>query len=370
MTPSLPAFSLRRATPADVSGILGCLRAAFEPYRDRYTADAFADTVLTSETIHLRLAVMTVLVAVTPAAEIVGTIGCNVVSPEEGHIRGMAVLPGWQGAGVAAQLLQAAEGELRSSHCRRVTLDTTEPLQRAMRFYERNGYRRSGKVDDFFGMPLFEYVKNLDDLRASLDHLILGASDLARGIEFVEERTGVLAAFGGVHPGRGTHNALLSLGPRCYLEILAPDPKQQTLAWFRSLPQLAEPRLVGWMIHPGNVTALAERLRQSGIACDGPIESARLRPDGRTLRWKLVRPTGDRRGLLPVLIEWSPDSPHPAEDAPSGLSLERFEVSSADPDQLQRTLQILGVDLPVARGDKPELHARIAGPKGTADLIS
>ena len=27
------------------------------------------------------------------------------------------------------------------------------------RFYERNGYRASGKVGDHFGMPLYEYVK-------------------------------------------------------------------------------------------------------------------------------------------------------------------------------------------------------------------
>ena len=37
------------------------------------------------------------------------------------------------------------------------SLDTTEPLERAMRFYERNGFRRSGVVRDFFGMPLIEY---------------------------------------------------------------------------------------------------------------------------------------------------------------------------------------------------------------------
>jgi len=30
-----------------------------------------------------------------------------------------------------------------------------------MRFYEKHGYRRSGKVSDFFGMPLVEYAKPL-----------------------------------------------------------------------------------------------------------------------------------------------------------------------------------------------------------------
>ncbi len=33
--------------------------------------------------------------------------------------------------------------------------------KRAIRFYERNGFRPSGKIKDFFAMPLFEYVKIL-----------------------------------------------------------------------------------------------------------------------------------------------------------------------------------------------------------------
>jgi len=161
MTPCVPECSVCRASDADAGGILACLHAAFAPYRGHYTADAFHDTVLTAETIHQRLAEMTVFVALTPSGEIVGTIGCALVSANEGHIRGMAVLHEWQGAGVAEQLLAAAESELRSRNCRRITLDTTAPLGLAIRFYEKHSYRRSGKVGDFFGMPLFEYVRNL-----------------------------------------------------------------------------------------------------------------------------------------------------------------------------------------------------------------
>jgi GNAT superfamily N-acetyltransferase len=152
---------IRRAAPADADAILNCLSSAFASYRDRYTAAAYADTVLSSETIRERMASMVLFVAVTESGEIVGTIGCQAVTPSEGHLRGMAVLPPWQSHGVAADLLNAAEAELRNRQCERITLDTTEPLERAMRFYERNGYRRSGKVTDFFGMPLFEYVKTI-----------------------------------------------------------------------------------------------------------------------------------------------------------------------------------------------------------------
>ena len=66
---------------------------------------------------------------------------------------------GRQGRGVASALLQAAEAEARSQHRMRVTLDTTEPLTHAMGFYERHGFTRSGRVSDFFGMALHEWVK-------------------------------------------------------------------------------------------------------------------------------------------------------------------------------------------------------------------
>ena len=154
-------LTIRKATEADATAVLVCLRAAFEPYRDHYTADAFADTVLTPETLQHRLASMCVFVAINEDKDVVGTVACSIIGEGEGHVRGMAVLPVWQGRGVAERLLRVAEDELAAGICSRITLDTTEPLQRAMRFYERHGYRRSGKITDFFGMPLHEYGKDL-----------------------------------------------------------------------------------------------------------------------------------------------------------------------------------------------------------------
>jgi phosphoglycolate phosphatase-like HAD superfamily hydrolase/ribosomal protein S18 acetylase RimI-like enzyme len=155
------ALSIRRALASDAEQILDCLQRAFQPFRGDYTDAAFQDTVLTPDTFHERRAAMTVFVASTEDGAIVGTIACEVRENGEGHIRGMAVRPEWQGCGVAQSLLEAAESELRQRRCSRMSLDTTLPLQRAVRFYERNGFRASGVVTDFFGMPLFEYVKTI-----------------------------------------------------------------------------------------------------------------------------------------------------------------------------------------------------------------
>jgi ribosomal protein S18 acetylase RimI-like enzyme len=158
---TVPEFTIRRATEADASGILDCLAAAFEPYRSSYTRDAYSDTVLTPETLSQRLTTMQVFVAFGPGEEIIGTIACAIAGESECHLRGMAVLPQFQGRGTAEGLLKTAEAALSRQGCSRVTLDTTEPLLRAMRFYEKHGYRPSGKVIDFFGMPLHQFVKQL-----------------------------------------------------------------------------------------------------------------------------------------------------------------------------------------------------------------
>ena len=142
--------------------MLECLAAAFEPYRSRYTTAAFEDTVLTLETAARRLQEMTIFVAETETQGIAGTIAVAAAGSREGHVRGMAVYPAFQGSGVARQLLDAAERELKVLGCSRVTLDTTQPLERAIHFYERCGYSATGVVGDFFGMPLFEYAKDLE----------------------------------------------------------------------------------------------------------------------------------------------------------------------------------------------------------------
>jgi hypothetical protein len=47
---------IRRATLADADAVLHCLRVAFAPYREFYSPEGFADTVLTPETIGQRFA--------------------------------------------------------------------------------------------------------------------------------------------------------------------------------------------------------------------------------------------------------------------------------------------------------------------------
>jgi hypothetical protein len=209
-----------------------------------------------------------------------------------------------------------------------------------------------------------------DDVPALLDHILLGCNDLDRGIELVEEATGVRPAIGGVHPGRGTRNALLSLGERCYLEVIAPDPAQSEIVHYPQLRSMTDPRLIGWAVHPPDIAAVAKQLRENQVAFTGPDDGSRKRPDGRVLNWKTINLADDHHGLLPFFIEWSADSVHPSKDAPAKCTLDYFEIMSVDPEELTSAFKRIGLDLPVQRSDKARLRAVITGPKGDLGLTT
>jgi catechol 2,3-dioxygenase-like lactoylglutathione lyase family enzyme len=202
---------------------------------------------------------------------------------------------------------------------------------------------------------------------ASLDHILLGCNDLERGISFVEEHTGIPAAFGGVHPGRGTQNALISLGeargeelnPRRYLEIIAPDPKQSGVHQYSVISKLKEPHLIGWAAHRDDLDQFAARLRKEGIEFEGPQPGSRQRPDGQVLHWKALRLKDDHGGLLPFFIEWSADTTHPSVDAPRGCHLESFELLTPDPDILAKTADQLGLGVAISKAADSQIRVVI-----------
>lgn len=203
---------------------------------------------------------------------------------------------------------------------------------------------------------------------AMLDHILLGCSDLDKGVAFVQQHTDIAAMFGGVHPGRGTRNALLSLGertreelnPQRYLEIIAPDPAQAAVPDRLGLRKLTEPRIIGWAAHPGNLDDFAARLHAAGLAFDGPTPGSRKRPDGHLLQWKTLNLHDDFGGLLPFFIEWSIDTAHPSVDAPRGCHLESFELLAPEPDGLTKIGDRLGLGVSISKGASPQLRAVIS----------
>ena len=68
-----------------------------------------------------------------------------------------------------------------------------------------------------------------------LDHIVFTAASLELGDLEFQQKTGLRLAEGGKHPGMGTHNRLLSLGPDRFLALICKDPDAEPLTgpmWF------------------------------------------------------------------------------------------------------------------------------------------
>jgi N-acetylglutamate synthase-like GNAT family acetyltransferase len=157
-------FIIRIATPQDAKRIHEVILNAFEEYRSFYSPEGFRDTVMSEELVLNRMKIMTIFVAEDKKGKVIGTIGWQKVNEKEGHIRGMAVLPEWQGHnGPASILLQTVEKDAINNSCKFLSLDTTEVLKRAQSFYKKHLFKETGKTGNFFGSKIYEFVKYLNN---------------------------------------------------------------------------------------------------------------------------------------------------------------------------------------------------------------
>ena len=114
-----------------------------------------------------------------------------------------------------------------------------------------------------------------------LDHLMWGAPSLEAGMTEAERLFGVAPAPGGAHPGRGTCNALLSLGASAYLEVIAPDPAQSLEGNLGGrLAGLSAPALITWAAAAPRLESLAAAAAGLGLSARGPAATKRKAPAG------------------------------------------------------------------------------------------
>ena len=203
-----------------------------------------------------------------------------------------------------------------------------------------------------------------------VDHVVYATRDLEMSITKLEEILGVRASFGGKHPGGGTQNALIALGPGMYLEIMAPDPDQPDPPRGRpfGIDALREPHVVAWLAKGKDLPTLVARARVQGVALGDLREGSRRRPDGAQLSWQFTDPwvsVGD--GVVPIFIDWGA-SPHPSEVAPQGALLLGLRAEHPQPDKVKVILDTLGVRLHVEKGAHPALIMSIQTTHGVVEL--
>jgi len=192
-----------------------------------------------------------------------------------------------------------------------------------------------------------------------IDHVMICVADLPRSMEQYS-RMGFNIHAGGVHPGKGTHNAVAFLQDD-YIELLAiRDPAEHRAA---AGPGSAHADLARFIAAGGGIryiilqsddlTAEVAAMRSRGVDVSDAIESGRRTPAGQELRWKAavlgprnplpiffiqhLTPIEERRKQVPI-----------AGNHPNGVyKLERAYIVTPDAEAAAATYaKVLGLPQP------------------------
>ncbi len=208
-------------------------------------------------------------------------------------------------------------------------------------------------------------------LRTEPDHLVVACADLAQGAAWAADALGVEPQPGGQHATMGTHNRLLKLGPRTYLELIAIDPRAAPPArprWFALDDPAVQaraahaPLLLTWVAATTDIVEAVTRVPALG--------EPRAFTRG-AYAWRLTV-TADGAlpfgGVLPAAIQWSGAHPCDAleERGCALLELRLSHPAASGVLPLFRELRVAG---PVQLKSGPKsLCAVLRTPRGEIEL--
>jgi len=209
-------------------------------------------------------------------------------------------------------------------------------------------------------------------MRAEIDHLVVACADLVQGADWLSDQLGVELARGGKHARMGTHNRLLKLGARRYLELIAIDPDAPPptrTRWFdldrAAVQQRArkQPFLLTWVAVTTDLVEAVIQVPELGEVIDLSRNQ---------FAWRITVPDDGRlnfSGVLPTLIQWDGEA-HPG-DALEDQGCELIELRLSHPAATSivpmfRALRLAGpIDL---RPGPIGLAARLRTPGGEVEL--
>lgn len=199
-----------------------------------------------------------------------------------------------------------------------------------------------------------------------IDHVVFATPDLAGAVSQIEGEWGVRATPGGAHVGLGTRNALISLGPTQYLEIIGPDPGQPVPRRPRpfGIDDLQASRIVTWASATKDIDTLATSAREAGHDVGMILDLSRKTPDGTLLSWRLsLDPKAFGDGTVPFIIEWG-ETVSPAETSVQGCILRNITLRHPEASDVTRCLNALGLDVRIEEAIVPKITIEVMTPKG------
>ncbi len=211
-----------------------------------------------------------------------------------------------------------------------------------------------------------------------LDHIIWAVPDLEQGAAQFEQFSGVKPMFGGVHPGRGTRNNVVSAGSDAYFEIIAPDPAQAPFDAVKEpkkefalrISEMPAPEVDMFVYSTENLEDAARIGNELGFTVIGHIKGSRRTTEGELVEWIHVDFIGHKFGqFIPFAINWG-KTPHPGTTSPQGAVLKGVTVEHPENEELERIYKALGVPAEVKYAAEPRIIVHMDSEQGMFEVTS
>jgi hypothetical protein len=208
-------------------------------------------------------------------------------------------------------------------------------------------------------------------MKRAIDHIVYCVHDLDKAIEQFERIFGIRPAIGGRHLTKGTKNALLNLGEKCYLEILAIDEANSRFSQARwmGIDIIDGPKITRWALKSQHLEEDSMLLKGHSLDLGQIEEGSRMTADGNELTWRMVLPASTPEvELVPFMTDWSGSASHPTDTLEEGCFLRQINLFHPDGSSKQSILFQLGADVHIQMSDHPHISILVETPNGLKQL--
>lgn len=211
----------------------------------------------------------------------------------------------------------------------------------------------------------------MNSIIEKIDHLVYCVHNLEEGINYFIDNYGMHPVVGGKHLNEGTKNAIISLGNKCYLEILAIDEDniKHTKNRWMGIDLLTTPKMTRWAIKSTNLETDKQALIQYNDQL-GRVESGlRKRPDNTNLTWKMTKPLSHPEvEVVPFLVDWSDSSYYPTDGLPVQGKLLEIKLGHIYLEKVKACLDALNLDISIKSSNESYIKIVVEGPRGLFEI--
>ena len=205
----------------------------------------------------------------------------------------------------------------------------------------------------------------------TIDHIVYCVEDLTQAIINLESKLGVKAVIGGTHQTQGTKNALINLGDRCYLEVLAIDKKNTQIKaprWM-GIDLLQTNKITRWALSSQDIYKDSEYLKGYNKHMGQITGGSRMMTNGKTLTWKIAMPLSTPEvEIVPFITDWSASEAHPTDALDQPCKLLEIHLKHPNPKEIESLFADMNIGIKIISAETTSIHIIIECPNGIVKI--